>query len=199
MVQVNAVEERTDVERDGTLELCAGERGLQGRHVALDDGGVEAEVGGAEEEIVGAQLATQGGQGLGEGVARVLSVAFGPKEGEQAIAAHTALSPRRKYGEQGQLAALRRRPGDRTALGSERGPAGPGAQSWAELRVSAVVAGTRSSLLVVRVTASDTPTPLAFNLSVQNGVAQGTIRLPPGMRRMITVDAYDTDGDITAE
>ena len=123
MVQVNAVEERTDVERDGTLELCAGERGLQGRHVALDDGGVEAEVGGAEEEIVGAQLATQGGQGLGEGVARVLSVAFGPKEGEQAIAAHTALSPRRKYGEQGQLAALRRRPGDQTALAREREPA----------------------------------------------------------------------------
>src|SRR5207247_6331942 len=123
MVQVNAVEERTDVERDGTLELCAGERGLQGRHVALDDGGVEAEVGGAEEEIVGAQLATQGGQGLGEGVARVLSVAFGPKEGEQAIAAHTALSPRRKYGEQGQLAALRRRPGDQTALAGEREPA----------------------------------------------------------------------------
>src|SRR5438034_10359013 len=123
MIQVNAVEERTDVERGGTLELRASERGLQRRHVALDDGWVEAEVGGAEEEIVGAQLATQGGQGLGEGVARVLRVAFGPKEGEQAIAAHTALSPRRKYGEQGQLAALRRRPGDRTALAGEREPA----------------------------------------------------------------------------
>ena len=103
MVQVNAVEERTDVERGGTLELRASERGLQGRNVALDDGWVEAEVGGAEEEIVGAQLATQGGQGLGEGVARVLSVAFGPKEGEQAIAAHTALSPCRKYGEEASL------------------------------------------------------------------------------------------------
>jgi len=81
----------------------------------------------------------------------------------------------------------------------ELGPAGPGAQTMAELRVSAMVAGTPINLLVVRVTASDIPTPLAFNLSVQNGVAQGTIRLPPGMRRMITVDAYDTDGDITAE
>src|SRR5213083_3037328 len=66
MVQVNAVEERTDVERGGTLELRASERGLQRRHVALDDGWVVAEVGGAEEEVVGAQLATQGGQGLGE-------------------------------------------------------------------------------------------------------------------------------------
>src|SRR5206468_1232037 len=103
MVQVNAVEERTDVERGGTLELRAGERGLQRRHVALDDRRVEAEVGGAEEEIVGAQLATQGGQGLREGVACVLSVAFGPKQGEQAIAADTALSLRRKHGEQGQL------------------------------------------------------------------------------------------------
>src|SRR6266550_2650198 len=81
----------------------------------------------------------------------------------------------------------------------ELGPAGPGAQTMAELRVSAMVAGTPINLLVVLVTASDIPTPLAFNLSVQNGVAQGTIRLPPGMRRMITVDAYDTDGDITAE
>src|SRR6266702_697272 len=107
MVQVNAVEERTDVERG----------------VTLDDGWVEAEVDGAEKEVVGAQLATQGGQGLGEGVARVLRVAFGPKEGEQPIAADTALPPRRKYGEQGQLAALRRRPGDQTALAGEREPA----------------------------------------------------------------------------
>src|SRR6266581_225302 len=224
MVQVNAVEERTDVQRDGTREL---------------------------------------------------RVAFGPKEGEQAIAAHTALSPRRKYGEQGQLAALRRCPSDRTALAGEREPAerlepeghrpadflltcdcwsrhklpagptptrrephgpvggvpdakeqamsrfgwtaacalagvvlssscevrptGPSTQELAELRVSALVAGTPIDLLVVRVTASDIPTPLVFNLPVQNGVAQGTIRLPPGMKRMITVDAYDTDGDTTAE
>src|SRR6266581_1438372 len=224
MVQVNAVEERTDVQRDGTREL---------------------------------------------------RVAFGPKEGEQAIAAHTALSPRRKYGEQGQLAALRRCPSDRTALAGEREPAerlepeghrpadflltcdcwsrhklpagptptrrephgpvggvpdakeqamsrfgwtaacalagvvlssscelrptGPTTQELAELRVSALVAGTPIDLLVVRVTATDIPTPLVFNLPVQNGVAQGTIRLPPGIKRTITVDAYDTDGDITAE
>src|SRR6266581_8295582 len=78
-------------------------------------------------------------------------------------------------------------------------PTGPSTQELAELRVSALVAGTPIDLLVVRVTASDIPTPLVFNLAVQNGVAQGTIRLPPGTKRMITVDAYDTDGDITAE
>jgi len=78
-------------------------------------------------------------------------------------------------------------------------PTGPSTQELAELRVSALVAGTPIDLLVVRVTASDIPTPLVFNLPVQNGVAQGTIRLPPGIKRMITVDAYDTDGDITAE
>ena len=78
-------------------------------------------------------------------------------------------------------------------------PTGPSTQELAELRVSALVAGTPIDLLVVRVTATDIPTPLVFNLPVQNGVAQGTIRLPPGIKRMITVDAYDTDGDITAE
>src|SRR5439155_1743859 len=78
-------------------------------------------------------------------------------------------------------------------------PTGPSTQELAELRVSALVAGTPIDLLVVRVTALDIPTPLVFNLPVQNGVAQGTIRLPPGIKRTITVDAYDTDGDITAE
>ncbi len=76
---------------------------------------------------------------------------------------------------------------------------GPSTPQLAELRVSALVVGTPIDLLVVRVTASDIPTPLVFNLAVQNGVAQGTIRLPPGTQRIITVDAYDSDGDITAE
>src|SRR2546425_413078 len=123
VVEVNAVEEGAHVQRDGALELRAGERHLQGRNVAVDQGWVEAQVGGAEEEVVGAQLATQGGQRLRQRMPGVLRVALGPEQGEQAIAAHTALSPRRKHSEQGQLAALRRRPGDRTALAGEREPA----------------------------------------------------------------------------
>src|SRR6058998_3940369 len=66
---------------------------------------------------------TQGGEGLRKSVPRVLGVALGPEQGEQAIAADTALSLRRKHGEQRQLAALRGRPGDRTALAGEREPA----------------------------------------------------------------------------
>src|SRR5438309_2231096 len=54
---------------------------------------------------------------------RVLRVPLGPEKGEQPIAAHTALSSRREHGEQRQLAALRGRPRDRTALAGEREPA----------------------------------------------------------------------------
>ena len=69
----------------------------------------------------------------------------------------------------------------------------------AEVRLTAVVAGTPIGLLVVIATAADIPTPLVFNLTAQNGVAQGTIRLPPGEQRKITVQAFDTDGILVAE
>jgi hypothetical protein len=41
--------------------------------------------------------------------------------------------------------------------------------------------------------------PLVFNLPVQNGVAAGTIRMPPGTARTITLEAFDDAGDITHE
>ena len=44
-------------------------------------------------------------------------------------------------------------------------PTGPDRQQLAELRVSALVVGTPIDLLVVRVTATDIPTPLVFNLA----------------------------------
>src|SRR6266566_4284294 len=81
------------------------------------------QVNAVEEQVVGAELATEGGQGLCERVPRVLRVAVGPEEGQQSIAADPALSSRRKHSEQGQLAALRGRPGDQTALAGEREPA----------------------------------------------------------------------------
>lgn len=71
----------------------------------------------------------------------------------------------------------------------------PGAQ--AQLQVSANVSATPISTLVVEVTASDIPQPLVFNLQVQNGVASGTIKMPPGNARTITVKAFDTSGQIT--
>ena len=69
----------------------------------------------------------------------------------------------------------------------------------ADLRVTASVAGTPIDLIVVICESADIPTPLVFNLPVQNGVAQGTIKLPPGSQRKITVKAYDTDGALIAE
>ena len=69
----------------------------------------------------------------------------------------------------------------------------------AEVRLTAVAVGTPINVLVVTVTAADIPTPLVFNLTVQNGVAQGTIRIPPGLQRKITVQAFDTDGNLVAD
>ena len=69
----------------------------------------------------------------------------------------------------------------------------------ARLRVTALVVGTPIDLIVVRVTASDIAVPLVFNLPVQDGVAAGTIRMPPGTARTITLEAFDDAGDITHE
>jgi hypothetical protein len=81
---------------------------------------------------------------------------------------------------------------------SERAPTGPDA--LAEVRVSAVVVATTIDVLVIEVTAPDiSPGTLVFNLTASGGVAQGTIRLPPGPARTITVRAFDSDGQLTHE
>jgi Tol biopolymer transport system component len=72
-------------------------------------------------------------------------------------------------------------------------------QGMSELRITAMVAGTPINALVVTVTAADITTPLVFNLATQNGVAQGTIRIPPGLQRNIDVQAFDSDGNVVAE
>jgi uncharacterized protein YjdB len=69
----------------------------------------------------------------------------------------------------------------------------------AQLQVSANVSATPINTLVVEVTASDIPQTLVFNLQVQGGVASGTIKMPPGSARTITVKAFDTSGQITHE
>jgi hypothetical protein len=74
-------------------------------------------------------------------------------------------------------------------------PAGADAQ----LQVSANVSATPISTLVVEVTAADIANPLVFNLQVQNGVASGTLKLPSGASRTITVKAYDSSGQVTHE
>jgi hypothetical protein len=56
------------------------------------------------------------------------------------------------------------------------------------------VAGTPISTVVVEVTAPDITTPLVFNLTLADGRATGTITVPAGSARKITIRAYDASG-----
>jgi hypothetical protein len=76
---------------------------------------------------------------------------------------------------------------------------GPGPGTEAKLRLTAVVAGTPIALVTAEVTGADIATPLLFNLPITDGVATGTIRLPPGEGRTIAVRAFDDGGEITHE
>ena len=62
------------------------------------------------------------------------------------------------------------------------------------LLVRASVAGTSVATLVVDVTAPDILTALVFNIPIANGVASGTITLPAGSNRTITMRAFDAGG-----
>ncbi len=73
----------------------------------------------------------------------------------------------------------------------------PPAQSQAHLAVTANVAGTAVATVVVEVTASDITTPLVFNIVVASGVASGTITIPAGSNRTITIRAYDAGAVLT--
>jgi hypothetical protein len=75
----------------------------------------------------------------------------------------------------------------------------PGDGQLSAIRVTANTSGTPINTLVVTVTAADIPTPLVFNIVASNGVATGTIKVPPGAARTFTVRAYDTGGSITHE
>jgi len=66
------------------------------------------------------------------------------------------------------------------------------------MQVNVLVAGTPINTVVVEVTAADF-TALVFNLTVENGVATGTIRIPPGSQRTIHVTAFDIQGNVTHE
>jgi hypothetical protein len=76
---------------------------------------------------------------------------------------------------------------------------GPDVSSDAKLRLTAVVAGTPIAIVSAEVTATDIATPLRFNLPIVEGVAAGTLRLPPGAARTITVRAFEQSGSITHE
>lgn len=67
----------------------------------------------------------------------------------------------------------------------------------AQIGFSLNLAGIPVNTLVVQVTASDISTPLAFNIPVSNGTATGSISVPPGLARTITVRAFDAQGTLT--
>jgi hypothetical protein len=82
------------------------------------------------------------------------------------------------------------------ACESPAAPHGAGAADVA-IRITAITVGTPIQTLVVEVSAGDLPKSLVFNLSVVNGVASGTIKIPPGPARSIHVTAVDDQGDVT--
>lgn len=75
----------------------------------------------------------------------------------------------------------------------------PGAAS--SIRVTAYTAGTSIATLAVEVTAADIPTPLVFNLVVdeETETASGTLRVKPGTGRTFSVTAFDDAGEVTHE
>ncbi len=64
----------------------------------------------------------------------------------------------------------------------------------ATLVVRADVSAAAVASLVVEVTAPDITTLLVFNIPIANGVASGTITLPAGSGRTITMHAFDAGG-----
>src|SRR5689334_8035685 len=76
------------------------------------------------------------------------------------------------------------------------GSADPG-QGHGTLLVRADVSASAVATLVAAVTAPDMPTALVFNIPIVAGVATGTITVPAGSNRTITLRAYDTGGILT--
>jgi hypothetical protein len=82
-----------------------------------------------------------------------------------------------------------------TALVScaERSTVGPPGDE-VTLAISANLSGTMTATIVADVTAPDIPTMLVFNIPIVNGSATGTITVPAGSNRTITLRAYDAGG-----
>jgi hypothetical protein len=76
------------------------------------------------------------------------------------------------------------------------GPIDP-TQGHGTLIVRADVSATAVATLVAEVTAPDIPVPLLFNIPISAGVASGTITVPAGSDRSVTLRAYDAGGILT--
>ena len=64
----------------------------------------------------------------------------------------------------------------------------------AALSVGVNLAGTMVQTVVLDVTGPDIPTTLVFNIPIVNGSATGTITVPAGSNRTITLRGYDIGG-----
>src|SRR5881628_1495307 len=82
---------------------------------------------------------------------------------------------------------------------ADHGVVNQGPPPTATLAVSANLSGTAVTMVVVDVTAPDIPTMLVFNIPVVDGVASGSITIPAGSNRTITMRAYDAGGVQTHE
>jgi len=76
------------------------------------------------------------------------------------------------------------------------GPVDPG-QGHGTLIVHADVSASAVATLVAEVSAPDIPTALVFNIPIVAGVASGTITVPAGSNRTVTLRAYDAGGILT--
>src|SRR5204863_6887237 len=70
----------------------------------------------------------------------------------------------------------------------------PGDHRETTLLVRADLSPAAVARLVVDVTAPDITTSLAFNIPITNGVAEGTIIIPTGSSRTITMHGFDAGG-----
>jgi hypothetical protein len=88
-----------------------------------------------------------------------------------------------------------------TAACSDTPTGGSGAEKGPEAQIgfSVNLSGMSVNMLVVEVTAADITTPLAFNIPVNDGTAAGSLTVPAGTARTITVRAYDAQGALTHE
>ena len=60
--------------------------------------------------------------------------------------------------------------------------------------INANLSGTMAATVVATVTAPDIPTMLVFNIPIVDGHANGSITVPAGSNRIISLHAYDTGG-----
>ena len=78
-------------------------------------------------------------------------------------------------------------------LALSRCGSGTGPLDDAAVTIRADLTGSAAAMVVVEVTGPDITTPLIFNIPVENNVASGTITVPAGSSRTITIRAFDVN------